>query len=347
MYRVRLVQQKDIDKIFRLIKSGTVTMTTMPKTKIDLKKRIKWSNVSARKASKSPNHDSYLFVLEKGNQIHGLSAIYTSVSKKKPSVYFKQQNESYYSKDLKIKNEFHSLQLHFVKTPYTELGTLYIDPKHRGKGGGKLISFARFMYMSISPKRFDRKVFVEIRGHKDKKGSTPFWDQFSSHFFDLDFFDADNISYIDNNFISELIPKYPFPIDLIPLKARQSIGKPHQSSLLAYKLLRDQSFEPNGLVDVLDGGPCISANISNIPFVNTAKSFKIGEIKKFNNPSTKGSFIFKDSLNDFVATRADILEIDKFETSSKSKQAPKMVRISPTCARLLEVNIGDCIKVIL
>ena len=36
----------------------------------------------ARKASKSPNHDSYLFVLEKGNQIHGLSAIYTSVSKK-------------------------------------------------------------------------------------------------------------------------------------------------------------------------------------------------------------------------------------------------------------------------
>ena len=40
MYRVRLVQQKDIDKIFRLIKSGTVTMTTMPKTKIDLKKGL-------------------------------------------------------------------------------------------------------------------------------------------------------------------------------------------------------------------------------------------------------------------------------------------------------------------
>ena len=44
MYRVRLVQHKDIDKIFRLIKSGTVTMTTMPKTKIDLKKRIKLHN---------------------------------------------------------------------------------------------------------------------------------------------------------------------------------------------------------------------------------------------------------------------------------------------------------------
>ena len=346
MYRVRLVQEKDIDKIFKLIKSGTLRMTTMPKTKIDLKKRIKWSIASAKKGLNNPNHDSYLFVLEKGNQIHGLSAIYTSVSKRKPSVYFKHKNESYHSKDLKIKNEFHSLQLHFVKTPYTELGTLYIDPKKRGKGGGKLISFARFMYMSISPKRFDRKVFVEIRGHKDKKGSTPFWDQFSSHFFDLDFFDADNISYIDNNFISELIPKYPFPIDLMPLKAKESIGKPHQSSLLAYKLLRDQSFEPNGLVDVLDGGPCISANINKIPFANKANSYKIGEIKKFNNPSTKGSFIFKDSLNDFIAIRADILEIDKFEASSKSKQPSKMIRISPACARLLEVNIGDCIKVI-
>ena len=347
MYRVRLVQKKDIEKIFRLIKSGTVTMTTMPKTKIDLKRRIKWSIASSRKTSNNPNHDSYLFVLEKDNQIHGLSAIYTSVSKRKPSVYFKQKNENYYSKDLKIKNEFHSLQLHFVKTPYTELGTLYIDPKYRGRGAGKLISFARFMYMSISPKRFDRKAFVEIRGHKDKKGCTPFWDQFSSNFFDLDFFDADKISYIDNNFISDLIPKYPFPIDLMPLKARKSIGKPHQSSLLAYKLLRDQSFKPNGLVDVLDGGPCISANINKIPFVNRAKSYKIGEIKKLDNPSIKTSFIFKDSLNDFVAVRADILEIDQFETLSKSKQTSKTVRISPTCARLLEVNIGDCIKVIL
>ena len=156
MYRVRLVQQKDIDKIFRLIKSGTVTMTTMPKTKIDLKKRSKWSNVSARKASKSPNHDSYLFVLEKGNQIHGLSAIYTSVSKKKPSVYFKQQNESYHSKDLKIKNEFHSLQLHFVKTPYTELGTLYIDPKHRGKGEGNL-----YLLLDLCICQFHQKDSIE------------------------------------------------------------------------------------------------------------------------------------------------------------------------------------------
>ena len=58
-------------------------MTTMPKTKQEIKKRLAWSEKSQKKILKKPNQDSYLFVLEDSGRIVGLSAIYTSVSLKK------------------------------------------------------------------------------------------------------------------------------------------------------------------------------------------------------------------------------------------------------------------------
>ena len=83
-----------------------------------------------------------------------------------------------------------------------------MNPNARGIGGGKLLSFARFLYMSNNLNRFDKEVVVEIRGYKNAKGVTPFWDKFSSKFFDLNFFDADNSSYIDNHFIGECVPSF-------------------------------------------------------------------------------------------------------------------------------------------
>ena len=43
----------------------------------------------------------------------------------------------------------------------------------------------------------------------------------------------------------------------------------------AYSLLRKQNFRPNGLIDVLDGGPCLEAKIKDIPLVKSAKLFPL------------------------------------------------------------------------
>ena len=61
----------------------------MPKNKKEVKERIDWSISSTNKKRANPNKDTYLFVLENEKKIIGISAIYTSVSKDKPSVFFK------------------------------------------------------------------------------------------------------------------------------------------------------------------------------------------------------------------------------------------------------------------
>ena len=77
---------------------------------------------------------------------------------------------------------------------------------------------------------------------KNPKDESYFWNSFSNTFFNLDFFKADEISYIDNHFIMESIPQYPFIIEHMPRKVQRVIGKPHPNAMPAYSLLRKQNF---------------------------------------------------------------------------------------------------------
>ena len=185
---VRLVKSSDLKNVEHLIKNSGASMTTMPKTKQEIKKRLAWSEKSQKKNIKKPNQDSYLFVLEDSGRIVALSAIYTSVSLKKPSVFFKKSTSQLESKSLNFTKDLDVLSLHLCKEPYSELGTLFLKPAFRGKGRGTLLSFSRFIFMSAHPKRFDSKLFVEIRGFKNAKDESYFWNSFSKTFFNLDFF---------------------------------------------------------------------------------------------------------------------------------------------------------------
>ena len=138
---VRLVKNSDFKSVEHLVKHSGKGMTTMPKTPKEIKERIAWSEKSRNKKTKKPNHDSYLFVLEDNGRIVGLSAIYTSVSLKKPSVFFKKSILKLESKSLNFTKDLDVLSLHLCKQPYSELGTLFLKPAFRGKGRGTLLLF--------------------------------------------------------------------------------------------------------------------------------------------------------------------------------------------------------------
>ena len=108
----------------------------MPKTPQEIKERISWSERSRNKKANKPNQDSYLFVLEDNGRIVGLSAIYTSVSLKKPSVFFKKSISKLESKSLNFTKDLDVLALHLCKKPYSELGT----EKIRREGAGKILT---------------------------------------------------------------------------------------------------------------------------------------------------------------------------------------------------------------
>ncbi|MBD63041.1 MAG: hypothetical protein CMD68_03065 [Gammaproteobacteria bacterium] len=298
---VRLVKGSDFKSVEHLVKYSGKGMTTMPKTSQEIRERIDWSEKSQNKKVKKPNQESYLFVLEDNGRIVGLSAIYTSVSLKKPSVFFKKSFSKLKSKSLNFTKDLEVLSLHLCKYPYSELGTLFLKPAFRGKGRGSLLSFSRFIFMSLFQYRFDPTAFVEIRGFKNTKDESYFWNSFSKTFFNLDFFQADKISYIDNHFIMESIPKYPFIIEQMPLKVQRVIGKPHPNAMPAYSLLTKQNFRPNGLIDVLDGGPCLETKIKDIPLVKSARLLPI-EIKRNFNFDCFG-FISNPSINNFAVVK--------------------------------------------
>jgi len=66
-------------------------------------------------------------------------------------------------------------------------------------------------------------------------------------------------------------------------------------------LLRKQNFRSNGLIDVLDGGPCLEAKIKDIPLVKSAELFPI-EIKRNINFDRFG-FIANPAIDAFAVVK--------------------------------------------
>ena len=331
MQVVRLVKTSDIKQLTQLIDKAGHGMTTMPKNKKELQERINWSISSASKKRANPNKDTYLFVLENNKKIIGISAIYTSISKDKPSVFFKIGKIKLSSKTYNFKKEAEILKLHLIHKPYSELGTIFIDPSSRGRGRGSLLSFARLQLIASHQSRFDKKILVEIRGWKDKNGKSYFWESFSKAFFNLDFFSIDRLSYIDNHFITESVPKFPFMVELLSRRVQKVLGKPHPNAMPALNMLSKQGFKTNGLVDVLDGGPCMEVKAKSIPIVKSSKKVKV-DVKRSVNFSSYG-FIVNFSLENFRVVRESYNLIGN------------TIEISQKTAKALEISSGDMVRI--
>jgi arginine N-succinyltransferase len=143
---------------------------------------------------------------------------------------------------------------------YTEVGTLFLREAHRGGGAGRLAAQSRYLLMASCPERFGEMVLAELRGVVDAKGDTPFWDAIGRHFFAMDFTEADILSAVsDNQFILDLMPKYPIYVDLLPPEAREVIGRCHADGVGALKLLEWEGFRFERTVDIFDGGPLVAA----------------------------------------------------------------------------------------
>ncbi len=141
---------------------------------------------------------------------------------------------------------------------FTEVGTLFLSEAHRGGGIGRLAAQSRYWLMSTAPSRFGEMVIAELRGVVSRDGRTPFWECLGKHFFRMSFTEADYLSATTNNqFILDLMPKYPIYVDLLPPEAREVIGRCHADGVPAYKLLEWEGFRFEKVVDIFDGGPIL------------------------------------------------------------------------------------------
>jgi arginine N-succinyltransferase len=157
--------------------------------------------------------------------------------------------------------------------------------------------------MAAAPERFSNHVLAELRGVVDDQGLSPFWECLGRHFFRMDFADADKLSATtDNQFIMDLMPRYPIYVDLLPPEAREVIGRCHADGVGAYKLLQWEGFEFDRTVDIFDGGPLVAAQRRHIRTIQESQVVTVEEGDTASDTQARQGMLSSNRLPDFRVT---------------------------------------------
>jgi arginine N-succinyltransferase len=214
----------------------------------------------------TPGPEVYVLMLEdtETGQTVGIGAIKAQVGIKVPFFSYRRTTLAQCSSAVGRRFDMDALYPVNEAAGATEVGTLFVCPSARGSGGGGLVARARYLLMAVAPHRFGERVIAELRGVVDAQGRSPFWEALGRPFFRMDFEEADRLSTMDNQFISDLLPTHPVYLDLLPEAARAVVGMAHPEGLAARRLLEAEGFRYRGLVDVFDAGPLLSARKERI-----------------------------------------------------------------------------------
>ncbi|MBA2711569.1 MAG: arginine N-succinyltransferase [Tatlockia sp.] len=331
----RSAQESDLDAIHHLIENCGIGMTSLPKDKAILKKRLDLSCTSFNKAVNSPEDEYYLFVLEdpKTSEVVGISAIEAATGHELPLYSFKVTKSTNISHSLNLRIDYEVLHLVNDNQGRSELCSLYLKPEYRHRANGLLLSRARLLFIAHYPNRFAATIIAEMRGISDEWGYSPFWEAVGSHFFQMNFAKADELTAKTNKqFIADLMPKNPLYVKLLPAEAQAVIGKPHNSTIPAMNILMREGFRYNCSIDIFDGGPTIEAPCNQICTVATNR---VMTVKGISDEASSKLYILANTKLDFRATIGKLIYNPHQGTCIIGKET----------AELLKVKHGDCLRI--
>ena len=222
----------------------------------------------------APGDERYILLLEHAptGAIAGLAQVKAVVGVKQPFFNFRILKISAASAAARRRYDMDVLILVNECAGCTEVGTLFVRAEHRVGGLGRMLAQARYMLMAAEPARFAPRVVSELRGFSTPEGVSPFWEHLGRHFFRMSFTEADNLSATtDNQFILDLMPKYPIYVDLLEESARAVIGQCHPEGEGARRLLEREGFRYERVIDIFDGGPLLSSPRDAIATVRGAR----------------------------------------------------------------------------
>ncbi len=335
MMLFRNVKLTDTSDIYELAVKSGIGITTLPKDINVLKKRINLSISSIAKNFHSPFNEYYLFALEdpKTSKVVGTAAIEASVGLISPAFSYKVSKIKNDCIDLNISNEYDLLTLTKNYQKGSEICTLFLDPSYRINSNGLLLSLARFLFIANFPERFFKKIVAEMRGVSDEDGNSPFWDGLGFNFFNMSFDKADRLSISTNKqFISDLMPKHPIYVNLLPKTAQEVIGNPHHLSKAAMQILLREGFRYNNHVDIFDAGPTLEAKKERIETIAKSCLLKLSNIT---NDIKSHSYLIANNKLDYRATLNHVLINNKEKTCA----------INHDTAEVLQLKLNDLVRV--
>ncbi|NVJ61670.1 MAG: arginine N-succinyltransferase [Gammaproteobacteria bacterium] len=277
----------DVNQIAELAALTGTGLTTLPKDHDKIAEKIELSIESFASNVEQPGNEYYLFVLEnlETGAVMGTSALAAAVGLEQPFYTYKVGKTVHASPRFGVHKTIPTLILGHDYTGTTEICTLFLSPEHRGGFAGKLLSKGRFLFLANHPNRFAKKVIAEMRGYSDENGTSPFWESLGRKFFDMEFDKADTLSGAESNeFIAELMPKYPIYVPMLSQEAQSVIGKVHPDTEPALKLLKKEGFRYRGYVDIFDAGPTIEVKQDKIDTIRKSLSMEVNAINNIQQP---------------------------------------------------------------
>ncbi len=272
-WRVRPAASADLDALKALAGLTGGGFTNLPDDQDSLAARLARSERCYAADISEPDDELYMLVLEHvpTGRIGGTAALFSRVGVTWPFYSYKLTTLSMHSRELG--RTFRTGVLHLVNDfdGASEVGGLFLHPDLRAGGLGRLLARSRYLFLARHRARFGDRVFAELRGYLKPDGSSPFWDGLAGKFFGMGFQEADAFNAVEGNqFIADLMPKYPVYVSLLPEEARAAIGQPHDAGRAALKMLEGEGFTYNGYVDIFDGGPTVDARMADVRTVREA-----------------------------------------------------------------------------
>ncbi len=267
MYTLRAASINDLDDLYDL--SQLVLFINLPPDREIIKSKIESSIRSFNNPSKNLWENYYLFVLEdvKAKRIIGASMIHAQHgTEDEPHYYFSVSQENKFSKSLNTGFIHGTLKLGLDTNGPTEIGGLILDPAYRksDKKLGKQLSYVRFLYMAMNKKRFKEEIHSELMPPFDSEGHAPLWEAIGRRFLNMEYHDADILSRSNKEFILSLFPADTIYLTLLPIEARNAIGKVGEDTAPVKKMLESIGFKYTNEVDPFDGGPHYRAKMKDI-----------------------------------------------------------------------------------
>lgn len=282
MYVIRPITLDDLSALLELARQTGFGLTTLPNDEKLLRRRVKESLRGFEKLADDdpPIGETYLFVLEHlpTKEICGTCGIVSKVGGFEPFYAYRIETSIHQSEVLHVRKEIRTLHLVQMHSGPCEIGSLFLSPKHRGPGNGRLLSLSRFLFMANHPGYFDPVVIAELRGVVDASGHSPFWEAVGRHFFDVDFPKADYLSMVNKRFIADLMPKHPIYVPLLPREAQAVIGEVHEHSKPAIRILEDEGFECCDMVDIFEAGPVVRCQLSEVRAIRESRTATVGAV---------------------------------------------------------------------
>lgn len=275
MLLIRPIESADYQALYSCAVESGHGFTSLPVDQTLLERRIARAKEAFQKADVAvPGDEGYLFVMEDtdSGEIAGVSGIEAAVGLTEAFWHYRLGKVVHHSEKHNIYNALETLTLCNDYTGVSELCTLFLREPYRHSLNGRTLSRFRMLFLAQFKQRFSDWVIAEMRGVSDDNGDSPFWQWLEQHFFSMDFPKADYLSGVgDKVFIAELMPRFPIYTSLLPDEARAVIGKVHDNTRPALRLLESEGFRFRGFVDIFDAGPTVEAEVCNLRSVRNSR----------------------------------------------------------------------------